>query len=229
MCSSVPARLEKGSACFYGITVALEHLFKQARAEGRDHYMIDNAFVDSCREIYFRVAKNRMQASGLGDGSPSRFASLKVEIKPWRTSGSFVLVCPQSEKFMQIHAGYTGAWGHDIAAKLKQYTDRPIHINGWQRDKARFYEALPARLKDCWALVTWSSAAANTATFLGVPAFVLGDDCIARPWLNTDIAQIESPKTDVDRQAFGAMLAKWQFQIRELRSGYAYAVANGDA
>ena len=223
--------LHPGDVAFYGVTEALAHIWRQARKQGRNWWAMDNAYIDVCREQFFRLSVNRWQHFGTGQGSPVRLqrvidlykATTKpFEIRTWRRSGSYILLVPQSDKFMSLNAERPGNWVADTTKILRQYTDREIRVKPWQRDKARFYEAFPAAVKDAWAVVTWSSASAQSATFLGVPAFVTATDCIARPWCNTDLAKIESPAPEVDRWAFAAMLAKWQFTINELRSGLAY-------
>ena len=101
--SGVPKKLMHDSdVAFYGVTPELMHLWQQAKDEGRTWYYIDNAYLDPCREQYFRITKNRLQITGEGFGPPSRFDALKIAISPWRKGGEHILVCPQSEHFMRL-------------------------------------------------------------------------------------------------------------------------------
>lgn len=224
--SGVPKALVPGDVAFYGVQPELVHLWEQAKAEGRTWMYADNAYLDPCREQYFRITKNALQITGTGFGPPSRFDALKINIAPWRTSGSHVLVCPQSDQFMKYLAGYEGNWTEDTVAALEKRTDRKIMVKSWNRDKREWYRELPALLRDCHCLVTWSSASATTAVLMGVPAIVLGDQCCTRPMASTTLDEVENPRRPDNRYEWACCLAQHQFTYAEMKRGHAYRIAS---
>lgn len=221
----IPERLPPGVApMFYGVTPATAHLFNQAKAEGREFYYADNAYFDPTRETYFRVTRNRLQHRGDGASDGARFAQLKLAIEPWRVppANGHLLVCPQSDEFMQIVCDYAGNWTKDIVAQLREVTTRAVVVRPWNRNKAEHYRSLPQALRNCWAVVTWSSASAITALLRGVPAICMAEDCIARP-LATPIEQLEDPlPADLRRApqlAWAEVVADNQWTLQEMANG----------
>jgi hypothetical protein len=224
--NGVPKQLVPGDVAFYGVTPELVHLWEQAKAEGRTWYYIDNAYLDPCREQYFRITKNALQITGTGFGPPSRFDALKINIEPWRKGGEHILVCPQSDQFMKYLAGYTGNWTEDTIAELRKRTDRKIIVHAWNRDKRMAYRELPVKLRGAHCLVTWSSAAATTAVLCGVPAIVLAEQCATRAVASTTLDEIETPRRPDNRYEWACCLAQHQFNYMEMKNGHAYRIAN---
>lgn len=218
-------RLLPGPAGFYGVVAATKHLYDQARAEGREVVYLDNAYTDPQREVYFRATRNRLQHPGTGRSDGKRFAALDIPILPWRTGGSHVLLCPQSEQFMRDVVGYPGNWLDDTLAALKKYTQRPLRVRPWTGNKREWYRTLPADLRDCWALVTFSSASAITAMLAGVPSICTAEDCIARP-LAGRLEQIEAPPRPDNRREWAGVVADNQWRLDEMRDGTAWRMLN---
>lgn len=223
--ASDATKIEPGPAAFYGVVPATKPVWDQCRREGRDWYYVDNAFVDSMRETYFRITKNRLQHSGRGESDCKRFDAAGIPIKPWRSTGSHILVCPQSDPFMRDVVEYPGNWLVDTVAELKTLTDRPIRIRPWTGNKREWYASLPADLVDCWALVTYSSASSITAILAGVPAIVTGEDCIAHHMAGR-LSEIESPPMPDGRREWAGVIADNQYTISEMESGYAWERVN---
>lgn len=215
----IPQRLAPGAAAFYGVTPATKHLFDQARAERRDWYYIDNAYFDPCREQYFRVTRGHLQHWGFGSSDGTRFRALGVDIKPWRAAGQHVVICPQSDEFMRVCAGYVGSWLEDTLKDLRRHTERELRVRPWNGNKREWYRTLPADLDDCWALVTYSSASAITALLSGVPAFATAKDCISRRVTKAKLANIELPRRPLDREAWAHVVADQQWTLAEMASG----------
>lgn len=219
---TIPAALPPGAVpAFYGVTPATAHLWRQARAEGRSWYYIDNAYFDKVRGKYFRVTQNRLQHDGRGESDGRRFAALNVTIQPWRHEGRHVLVCPQSAEFMRVCAEYPGEWLSDALALLRTVTDRDLRVRPWQRDKTKWYETLGEDLKDCWMLATYSSASAITAMLAGVPAICTAEDCISRAITGSSV-----PWHSPARAAWAAVVADNQWTLDEMREGLAWEMLN---
>ena len=223
-----------GPAAFYGVTPATAHLWRQAKAEGRDWYYIDNAYFHECRGKFYRATRNRLQHHGVGVSSGRRLAALDLEILPWRKSGKHVVIVPQSDEFMQVVAewrtniyGHT-RWGDAAIAALRRYSERELRVLVWNRDKAKWYQELPPNFVDCWCLITYSSASAISALLAGVPAICTADDCIARPMVKADFDDIEYPLRPEGREQWAAVVADNQWTLDEMRSGLAWRMLQNE-
>lgn len=218
---SIGTNLREGPAVFYGVDESNADVFNEVRKRGDDFYYIDNSVFDSARQKYFRVTKNRLQHSGVGESDGKRFASLGIEIKPWRESGEHIVVCPQSLPFMKTVVGYTGIWESAAVAFLKARTQREIRVRGWSPNKSVLASTLGEDLKGAHALMTWSSAAAVTAVLEGVPVIVQGTDCAAAVMGGDgrSIEQLPMP----DRTNWAGVLADNEFTLSEMTEGKAWS------
>jgi len=216
-----PRSLGPGGAAFFGVTEATEHLWKQARAEQRDWFYLDNAYFDAARGRMLRATRNATQASGFEPPDWPRWAALGVPIRPWRRHGRHVLLVAQSQTHMRCVAGQRGNWWREALELLRRHTDREIVVRGWRSNKRALAATLTEALHDCWALVTWSSAAANEALLAGVPVFTAGR-CAASPLGLADLTRIETPVYPDDRVRWAAALAGRQWTLEEMRAGMAW-------
>lgn len=220
-------------AAFFGVTPATLRFWHQAKQTGVDWYYLDNAYLDPCRQTFFRATKNRLQAFPTKDSDGKRFEALNLPIEPWRKDGRHVLVCPQSDEFMEIVAEYRGNWTNDTVAALKKVTDRPIRVRPWDRDKARWFATLHEDLEDCWAVVVFSSSSALTALRAGVPAYCTAYDCIAAPYIEARPEQdimtldIDSIDRSWDRRPLFYAAADNQWTLAEMKAGVAWRHING--
>lgn len=222
MDSTAPAKLHDGGAAFFGV-VGIEHLLRQAIAEGREWWYADNSFFDITRKSMIRIGHNRLQHDGIGKPDWQRFKALGIEIKPWQKNGRHIVVCPQSDHFMREVCGIKGgsaAWLAETLVTLRANTDRPIIVREWSSDKTKIKTTLQADLQNAWALVTHMSAAANEALIAGVPAFTTGY-CAARVLSNGFLCNIESPLYLDDRAEWAANLAANQWTLEEIENGTA--------
>lgn len=209
-----------GASMFYGIDSANEGAWRAAQRSGEDWYYADNAYFDAFRGIYFRVAKNRLQHDGRGTSDGRRFAMLGLDVRPWRNgSAGHVLVCPQSEHFMRVAAGYAGDWTTDVVEQLRERTGREIRVRQWNRDKKRLAQELPAAMAGAWALVTYSSGSAISAILAGIPA-ISTTECVARRMCG-DLSTIEEPQRP-ERESWLNVVADNQWTLEEFRQGLAW-------
>lgn len=223
-----PSVLADGAAAFYGVTEPIGHLWAQARRDQRERYYLDNAYFDCVRGRHFRVTRNALQAFELLPPAHDRFARLYTKVRPWRRNGRHIVVCPQSDSFMRLLCSWQGgamAWQEQVTRELNAHTDRPILVRHWTRDKAAAAANLASDLKDAWALVTHSSAAANEALLAGVPVFLTGLGA-ATPMASGALANIERPLYPDNRAEWAAGLAGAQWSEQELKDGTAWRSLN---
>lgn len=216
-----PRRLKPGPAVFFGVTEPTEHLWMQAQSERRDWYYLDNAYFDAARGKLFRAVRNRTQAVGSEPPDWARWAKLGIKIQPWKKSGRHILVVAQSQTHMKVVARQSPDWWRGALHTLRAHTDREIVVRGWRSNKIALASTLREALNDCWALVTWSSAAANEAVLAGVPVFACGP-CAASGMGLSDLTKIEHPLYPDGRAAWAAALAGRQWSVQEFRDGTAW-------
>jgi hypothetical protein len=213
------ARDARDGAVFYGVNASNVSVLQSRQKSGAPFYYIDNAYFDATRGRRFRVTKNAIQHSGLGESTGERFAALNLSIAPWHATGEHIVVCPQSSPFMHDVIGYSGDWLSQTIAKLLKVTTRSLRVREWNRDKIAAARSLPEDLLNAWCLVTHSSAAAVTALLHGVPVV---SEAGAAACMSIQIKEIEEPVVPPDRERFFGVLADNEFTLTEMESGYAW-------
>ncbi len=208
----------------YGVNDSNHAEFLAAKATGLPVWQIDNSYFDKTRGLMFRVTKDAVQHSGLGETDGKRFASLGIPVEPLLLirSSPHVLVVEQSESYMRIHGGEPARKrGRPTAGNETWLTKqtrihaagRKIRFRRWGPDKPYLSEKLAYYMQDADLLITHSSAAAVQAYLAGVPVAVSEMSCCYR-------TPIE------DRMRLFGVLADNQFTLREMRDGVAWRALN---
>lgn len=203
--------LREGAVAMFGHE-RLEPMLAEAQAQGRTWYYGDHAFFG--RGKYFRCAKNAYQFVGLaGDDNPARFLKFGIPVKPWRSSGSHILLCPNSESFLTRYGSPN--WVADTVAALKSVTDRKIVLR-WKTHADK--RPLARDLVDAWAVVTFTSNSAVEAILAGVPAICTAP-CAGASMGGTDLQSIEAPVMPDGRLEWASRLANHQWTLEEMAAG----------
>lgn len=171
---------------------------------------------------WFALARSyHNDSTVIWDSDASRWNALGVELKPWRTAGEHILVCPNRSfgtpgRFMPV------GWADDVAARLKKFTKREIRIRPHPGNNAPA-KPLAEDLAGAWATVIWASSAGVQSLIAGVPVI-----CEAPFWIARDAAYdglefvlTEKPEYDVDRARALHRLAWAQWSLAEIQSGEA--------
>ncbi len=103
-------------------------------------------------------------------GGPERFEALGVELKPWRTDGEHVLVCP-NRSFGVGDQVMRADWATRCAERLRKATRRPVRVRGHPGNDAP-KRPVSEDLRGAWAAVVWSSSVAVHALLEGIPTFI---------------------------------------------------------
>ena len=167
----------------------------------------------------------------------TRAAKLRLNLKPWRETGDYVMICGQHDRSQQWHKlAPTPKWLEQQIAQLREHTDRPIVIRPHPRSplskiNKRFkdvvlqrpqkqtgtYDDYDIQFKDAWAVISWSSNPGIHATLNGIPAFT-GPSSLAWPVANSDYSQIESPLMP-DRTQWLNDYAHTEYTLDEIAQG----------
>ena len=227
---------------------AVELVLNRAQEIKRDYIYIDHAYFfrgyalenKAQDDIYFRVIINAVHANKIKRYPMDRFKLYNLKIKPWKTTGSHVLVCPPTG-YLESMIGLSPTWLEDTVEEIRKNTDRPILIRpkpglkifekygliAKKYKKIKIIEdswkrPISSDLKNCWATVAPASGVSIESILHGIPTFShkLGP---AASVAETDYSKIETPIRP-EREPLLASLAYSQFSSKELSNGYAFEV-----
>jgi len=177
------------------------------------------------------------------DPDPKRWEQiskdLDITVKDWNTKGNHILLCLQRNGGWSMAGLDSIQWCTNTINQLRQYTDRPIIVRchpGDQKTTQRLRlnltnvkisntPLITDDLRKAWATVTYNSSPGVASAIEGVPVFVTDPNpkiSQAYDICNTDLSQIESPKT-FDREPWLNKLAMCHWNFNELASGKAWA------
>lgn len=200
-------------------------VLRAAQDIGRDWFYGDHGYFGRKTLYgggYYRVTRNGYQHDGTGEYPPDRFLAFHREVMPWRSTGSHVLVCPNSDTHFELHGLSGPKWLRDTLDVLRQHTDRELVVR-WKNSKGPIKDALV----DAWACVVYSSAAALDALIAGVPVFVTAPFAAGARMGLSDLAKIESPIYPDDREPFMWAIANQQWTLSEMIAGQAWSALRG--
>lgn len=225
--------------CFYGLSGNFMKLFNEYRAKETQTVFFDLGIwgrKGDPQPDFHRVAINGYMPTSYFhlNATPERFFQFGKTIKPWRNTGTNILVVGMSERAAKVW-GLGSAREHAAAmiAEVRKHTARPIVYTAKSSNPDEepipgvqyFYGPILEALRDVWCVVTHRSHAAVDGLIEGVPCIVLGD----HPALfmsHNDLARIEDPLRldDPARLQFCSDAAWHQYSLREMRSGYMWKI-----
>ena len=179
------------------------------------------------RDAYFAPSGN----------DSSRANRLRLNLKPWRESGDYVLLCGQHERSQQWDKlPPMRKWVSNQIAEIRTHTDRPIVFRPHPRSpvprlEKQFkditvqvpqkqkgtYDDFDMRFQGAHCVVSWSSNPGPHAVIAGYPVFV-GASSLAWDVGNSDYSQIESPVMP-DRTQWLNDYAHTEHTLDEIRQG----------
>lgn len=179
------------------------------------------------RDAYFSPSGN----------SSSRAKQLGLVLKPWRTTGEYILICGQHEKSQQWESmPNMTAWLGNTINTIREYTDMPIYWRPHPRYPVSYveqdfknvirqspnkiestYDDYDFNVRDAWATVCWSSNPGPHSVIAGVPAFV-GPSSLAYDVSNHSLHDIMNPVMP-DRQQWLNDYAHTEYTLEEISQG----------
>lgn len=146
-----------------------EHRARLYEARGNHVIITENAWLGPEEKEKHLFALCRGHHNGAGTwavGPDDRWGNLLETPRPWRSSGTHILVLPQ-RGMGERGIAMDKSWTQDVIARLRQKTKRPIKV----RTHPGVRPHPPIDFSDCWAAVTWGSGAAIKALVAGIPVF----------------------------------------------------------
>lgn len=176
------------------------------------------------------------------DPDPARWNQIAkhmgITVKDWNNKGSHILICLQRNGGWSMGGLDVMQWCTNTINTLRQYTDRKIIVRAHPGDRraAQYLKLnltnvkistsplLQDELSKAWATITYNSSPGVASAIEGVPVFVTDPNpkvSQAYDVANTDLSQIESPKT-FDRTQWLNKLAMCHWNFEEVSSGKAW-------
>lgn len=199
---------------FFGVNQSNIDVWRHVRKHQIPYFYGDNSYFDSVRGQQFRWTKNGVQIDAKNHKSDgSRFAALGLTIKPMiGEKCGHVVIVEQSEAFMRDIANDPD-WFKRECQYWSMVGRHSLRIREWSRNKAVAQSSLADDLQDAVSLVTYSSAAAVTATLEGVPVYV--EKLSALDGLTVSAQEDQ-------RHRFLSVLADNQWDLSSIRAGAAW-------
>ena len=154
------------------------------------------------------------------------------EIEPWRRDGAHIVLAGLSAKGAASSDLPPLAWEHEIIARLRRVTARPIVYRpkpswaGAQPIPGTIFsppeQPLGEVLDDCWALLTLHSNAALDALAAGVP--VWAQEGLASVMSMASVECVEHPPRSADREQLFADIGYCHWTRHEIADGSALAL-----
>lgn len=216
-----------------GLGGGSQKAIKKCWATGREFYAMDTGYLGNQKhKLYHRITRNALQHPGPIKERPfDRLGMLNYKYNIY-TPGKKVLVCPPSDKVMNLfNQGTAAEWTAKIVEEIKKHTDRPIEIRmkPIRSERVTTKTIQQALADDVHILITYNSIAATEAILYGKPALTLGPNA-AQVICETKLENIDNPKipTKDETIAYFAHLSYAQFTQSEMSNGYAWSILQED-
>jgi len=213
-----------------GSQKAIKHCWKT----GRSFYAVDTGYFGNGKhKVWHRITYNALQNMNQINSTDTERLELQLNAtwkeiyKPF-TKGSKILICPPSDKVMNLFGqGTAKAWTESLVTQLETLTDRPIEIRmkPIRSERISTKTIQDALQDDVHCLITYNSIAATEALMEGKPAITLGPNA-AQLVCETSLENIETPRipTEDEMRKFLIHLSFSQFTQKEMEDGSAWRI-----
>lgn len=203
-----------------------------AHQERRLFMVVDNGFFSTTEAPHYRIAINALQyhqapsPSGIRQGK-ERFERFGRKVRPWRQSGSHILITQQWTGWYQMFGLERDQWTEQLISSIRKVSDRPIRIRRKPMvDGAGALPPIEEDLKDAWCVVGLSSNTLVDALIAGIPVFPQGH-CAASCMGLRDLSRIEFPYLPDQREEWLWNLAAQQWTDKQIADGTAIGELEG--
>lgn len=120
---------------------------------------------------YYALAEGYHNGAGRWpSGGPERWQALGIELRPWRTTGDHVLICP-NRSFGVGEQVMHADWAQRCADRIRKQTKRPVRVRAHPGNDSP-KRPLSDDLAGAWAVIVWSSSCAIHALVDGYPTYI---------------------------------------------------------
>jgi len=167
-----------------------------------------------------------------GNNNSDRATQFGLELKPWNTDGSKIVICTQHDKSEQwTNMPTINQWVGNMVNDIRAYTNKEIIIRPHPRCKINIpgvrtiipkqipgtYDDFDLEFDDVYAVVNWSSNPATQAVMAGIPIYT-GPSSLAWDVSIKDLKNINDPKLH-DRTQWLNNLAYTEWSVPEISQG----------
>ena len=167
-----------------------------------------------------------------GNNNSDRATQFGLELKPWNTDGSKIVICTQHDKSEQwTNMPTINQWVGNMVNDIRAYTDKEIIIRPHPRCKINIpgvrtiipkqipgtYDDFDLEFDDVYAVVNWSSNPATQAVMAGIPVYT-GPSSLAWDVSIKDLQNINDPKLHYRTQWLNN-LAYTEWSVPEISQG----------
>jgi hypothetical protein len=170
---------------------------------------------------HWRLSYNSLQQTQLFNVPDDRLKKFNINIKPWKTTGSYILILAPNPNPLILYKGHNNIteWALSVRRQLLQYTDRKIFIRFKDLVK-KGYDPIQKYYNDCYAIISLQSLGVVDATLHGIPCINLAPSCLDSLHDNK-LEDIENLTYPENRWEWIKSLSYGQFTTEEMKSGYA--------
>lgn len=228
---------EYDAAVFYGLSGNLMQAFLDYRNKGKKAIYVDLGYwqrtLGGKLYGYHKVSVNGRHPTAYFQNRPKsnlRFQALGIPIKPWRKTGTHILVAGMGAKAAPVEGFKPNEWEEAAVRELRKHTDRPIIYRpkpSWTHpleiEGTTFSprtQSLEEVLQDCWAVVSHHSNVCVDALLEGIPSFCFYG--VATPMSLKDLRHIEHPIYPEGREQWAADIAWTQWTPAEMEGGHCW-------
>lgn len=202
---------------------------KELRDQGHEVLVMERGYLAD-RFQYTSLAWNGLNGHGkfpeYPDDGGARFQSLNLEVKPWKTSGKYILIMGQVPTDASLQGRDLLPWYISAAQRAAQFYRLPVKFRQHpDLTKKGILQQVPGTvhssnslaedLADARLCICFNSNSAVDAVLAGVPVIVGDKGTMAWEMASTAIRRPRTP----DRTAWLHRLAHTQWKLEEIRAG----------
>lgn len=227
----LPSRVQ--AVAIAGILRGNAKLLAECQAKGIDYYYIDHAYFNSgyAKPTWMRITKNGFVQNAIVSNDPSRWNKFfQTPLQPYLYKNrKSILILPPSDAVAKVFGAQS--WLPRIAQKIKQHTNRPLIIRHKPgpilndnlitlKGRSNYdYPPMDEIWPKVYCVVAFNSNMAVDALIRGIPVITTP---YSATWpISNKVEAIEN-LIEFDRSALFSSLSWGQYNIDEMRSGYAY-------
>lgn len=212
-------------------------IIKRQHDEGHPVIIVEKGYVK--RDVYYACGWNGLnnRAQFRNHNMPGdRWAELGITLKPWRRSGSTILVCGQVPSDASVQNTDIIKWcAETVRTLVREIPGKQIIFRPHPLARARTPDMLGAKtsartlqedLADAACVVTYNSNTGVDAVLEGIPVYVADKGAMAYDVASKELTSAFMPHEDTVRQ-WAYDLAYTQWTLAEMREGKPWAHLTG--